>query len=187
MSRRQLLTTATASASRQDVEEYQNLRNSVNELVGRINGRYGTVEHMPIHFLHRSISFEELCALYAISDACLVTSTRDGMNLVSRLSEKSFANQRTEAWLLQVSYEYVACQQTRHGCLILSEFTGAAHSLNGSLIVNPWATDQVADAINRAVTMSDKDRAANFEKLSSYVSSFTAAQYVPSSYKRQPG
>lgn len=77
-----------------------------------------------------------------------------------------------------MSYEYVACQQTRHGCLILSEFTGAAHSLNGSLIVNPWATDQVADAINRAVTMSEADRAANFEKLSSYVSSFTAAQYV---------
>lgn len=54
----------------------------MNELVGRINGRYGTVEHMPIHFLHRSVPFDELCALYAISDACLVTSTRDGMNLV---------------------------------------------------------------------------------------------------------
>lgn len=146
-----------AVPSRQDVEEYQNLRNSVNELVGRINGRYGTVEHMPIHFLHRSVSFEELCALYAISDACLVTSTRDGMNLVS--------------------YEYVACQELRHGCMILSEFTGAAHSLNGSIIVNPWATDQVADAINRAMTMSESKRKENFEKLFSYVSKFTAAHW----------
>lgn len=77
-------TTQRLAASRQDVEEYQSLQNSVNELVGRINGRYGTVEHMPIHFLHRSISFDELCALYAVSDACLVTSTRDGMNLVRR-------------------------------------------------------------------------------------------------------
>ncbi len=68
---------------------------------------------MPIHFLHRSVSFDELCALYAISDACLVTSTRDGMNLVS--------------------YEYIACQQERAGVMILSEFAGAAQSLNGSL------------------------------------------------------
>lgn len=73
-----------AVPSRQDVEEYQNLRAIVNEAVGRINGRFGTVESMPIHFLHRSVSFDELCALYAISDACLVTSTRDGMNLVSQ-------------------------------------------------------------------------------------------------------
>ena len=68
--------------SRQDVEEYQNLRSTVNELVGRINGRFGTVEFMPIHFMHKSLAFDELCALYAVSDVCLVSSTRDGMNLV---------------------------------------------------------------------------------------------------------
>ncbi|MBW0518136.1 hypothetical protein O181_057851 [Austropuccinia psidii MF-1] len=146
-----------AVPSRQDVEEYQNLRNSVNELVGRINGKFGTVEHMPIHFLHRSISFDELCALYAISDACLVTSTRDGMNLVS--------------------YEYIACQQKRHGCMILSEFTGASHSLNGAIIVNPWATDQVADGIYRAMTLSQEKREEDFKKLFSYVSKFTAAHW----------
>ena len=73
-----------AVPSRQDVEEYQNLRSTVNELVGRINGRFGTVEFMPIHFMHKSLNFDELCALYAVSDVCLVTSTRDGMNLVSR-------------------------------------------------------------------------------------------------------
>ncbi|GAA5976982.1 hypothetical protein JCM21900_005922, partial [Sporobolomyces salmonicolor] len=73
-----------AVPSRQDVEEYQNLRASVNELVGRINGRFGTVDWMPIHFMHRSVPFSELTALYAVSDACLITSTRDGMNLVRR-------------------------------------------------------------------------------------------------------
>ena len=72
-----------AVPSRQDVEEYQNLRATVNELVGRINGRFGTVDFMPIHFMHKSLNFDELCALYAVSDVCLVTSTRDGMNLVS--------------------------------------------------------------------------------------------------------
>ncbi|PWN43318.1 Alpha,alpha-trehalose-phosphate synthase [Ceraceosorus guamensis] len=144
-----------AVPSRQDVEEYQNLRAIINEAVGRINGRFGTVESMPIHFIHRSVNFEELCALYAISDACLVTSTRDGMNLVS--------------------YEYIACQQQRNGVMILSEFAGAAQSLNGSLIVNPWDKFAVADAIHEALTMASVTRKANFDKLSRYVNKHTAS------------
>lgn len=79
----QVVLVQLAVPSRQDVEEYQNLRSTVNELVGRINGRFGTVEFMPIHFMHKSLPFDELCALYAVSDVCLVSSTRDGMNLVS--------------------------------------------------------------------------------------------------------
>ena len=79
----QVVMVQLAIPSRQDVEEYQNLRACVNELVGRINGRFGTVEFMPIHYMHKSVPFEELTAMYALADACLVTSTRDGMNLVS--------------------------------------------------------------------------------------------------------
>ncbi|KAJ6513359.1 glycosyltransferase family 20 protein [Mycena sanguinolenta] len=144
-----------AVPSRQDVEEYQNLRSTVNELVGRINGRFGTVEFMPIHFMHKSLNFDELCALYAVSDVCLVSSTRDGMNLVS--------------------YEYVACQQARQGVMILSEFAGAAQSLNGSLIVNPWDSQQVADAIHEAVIMEAPVRAENHRKLFKYVNKYSAA------------
>jgi trehalose 6-phosphate synthase len=144
-----------AVPSRQDVEEYQNLRAVVNELVGRINGKFGTIEFMPIHFLHQSVSFEELTALYAVSDACLVSSTRDGMNLVS--------------------YEYIATQRKRHGVMILSEFTGAAQSLNGALIVNPWNTEELAGAIHDAVTMSPEQREINFKKLEKYVFKYTSA------------
>jgi trehalose 6-phosphate synthase len=99
-----------AIPSRENVEEYQHLEQVVNELVGRINGTYGTVEFTPIHFLHKSVGFDELVCLYAISDACVISSTRDGMNLVS--------------------YEYIASQQETFGVLILSEFAGAAQSLN---------------------------------------------------------
>ncbi|MCJ1226179.1 Trehalose-6-P synthase/phosphatase complex synthase subunit [Toensbergia leucococca] len=144
-----------AVPSRQDVEEYQNLRAVVNELVGRINGKFGTIEFMPIHFMHKSVSFDELIALYAVSDVCLVSSTRDGMNLVS--------------------FEYIATQQKRHGVMVLSEFTGAAQSLNGSLIVNPWNTEELAGAIHDAVTMGDEQRALNFQKLDRYVSKYTSA------------
>ncbi|KAJ4319750.1 Trehalose-6-P synthase/phosphatase complex synthase subunit [Neodidymelliopsis sp. IMI 364377] len=144
-----------AVPSRQDVEEYQNLRAVVNELVGRINGKFGTIEFMPIHFMHKSVSFDELIALYSVSDVCLVSSTRDGMNLVS--------------------YEYIATQEKRHGVMILSEFTGAAQSLNGSLIVNPWNTEELADSIHDAVTMGDEQRNLNYQKLSKYVRKYTSA------------
>ena len=71
-----------AVPSRGDVEEYQNLRTTVNELVGRINGQFGSIEFMPIHYMHQSVDFIELVSLYNVSDACLISSTRDGMNLV---------------------------------------------------------------------------------------------------------
>ncbi|KAF2835728.1 glycosyltransferase family 20 protein [Patellaria atrata CBS 101060] len=144
-----------AVPSRGDVEEYQNLRAVVNELVGRINGKFGTIEYTPIHFMHQSVAFDELIALYAVSDVCLVSSTRDGMNLVS--------------------YEYITTQKKRHGALILSEFTGAAQSLNGSLIVNPWNTEELADALHDAVTMGDEQRASNYQKLANYVTKYTSA------------
>ncbi|KXJ90260.1 trehalose-6-phosphate synthase 1 [Microdochium bolleyi] len=144
-----------AVPSRQDVEEYQNLRAVVNELVGRINGKFGTVEYNPIHYLHQSVNPDDLCALYAVSDVCLVSSTRDGMNLVS--------------------YEYIATQRERHGVMILSEFTGAAQSLNGSLIVNPWNTEDLANAIHDAVTMSAEQRQINYKKLEKYVFKYTSA------------
>jgi len=146
-----------AVPSRQDVEEYQNLRSTVNELVGRINGRFGTVDFMPIHFMHKSLPFAELCALYAVSDVCLVSSTRDGMNLVS--------------------YEYIACQQKRNGVMILSEFAGAAQSLNGSIIVNPWDSQQVADAIFEAVTTSPEVRQENQKKLFKYIEKYSSAYW----------
>ena len=100
-----------AVPTRTDVEEYQHLRSTVHELVGQINGLYGTPDFMPIHYVYKSVDFPELCALYAASDVALITSTRDGMNLVS--------------------FEYIACQQENHGSLILSEYCGAAQCLNG--------------------------------------------------------
>lgn len=144
-----------AVPSRGDVEEYQYLRSVVNELVGRINGQFGTVEFVPIHFMHKSVPFQELISLYALSDVCLVSSTRDGMNLVS--------------------YEYIACQEEKKGALVLSEFTGAAQSLNGALIVNPWNTDELSDAINEALTLPREKKEANWEKLYKYISKYTSA------------
>ncbi|QPG73000.1 Trehalose-6-P synthase/phosphatase complex synthase subunit [Brettanomyces nanus] len=146
-----------AVPSRGDVEEYQNLRANVNELVGRINGRYGTVEFVPIHFLHKSVNFEELIAVYAASDLCLVSSTRDGMNLVS--------------------FEYIACQEKGKGSLVLSEFAGAAQYLNGAIIVNPWNTEELAEAIYEGLTISEEKKASNFRKMFKYIRKYTASYW----------
>ncbi|BEJ16979.1 hypothetical protein CspHIS471_0603800 [Cutaneotrichosporon sp. HIS471] len=146
-----------AIPSRQDVEEYMNLRSCVNELVGRINGQFSTPTWTPIVFMHRSVPFEELTALYALADVCLVTSTRDGMNLVA--------------------YEYISTQAERHGSMILSEFAGASQSLAGSLIINPWDVDSTASAIHQALTLSPEARAQNWTKLFAYVSNFTAQSW----------
>lgn len=78
-------------------------------------------------------------ALYAVTDVALVTSLRDGMNLVS--------------------FEYVACQRNHAGVLILSEFAGAAQSLGaGAILVNPWNVNDMASAIDYALNMSDQER-----------------------------
>eukprot|EP00158_Paraphelidium_tribonemae_P005776 Partr_v1_DN27518_c0_g1_i2_m30477 putative synthase len=112
---------------------------------------------MPIHFMNKSVNFEELVSLYRIADACLISSTRDGMNLVS--------------------YEYISCQATNHGVLVLSEFAGAAQSLNGAIIVNPWNTEELAESIYEAVTMSEEQRMINHQKLYRYVTKYTAAYW----------
>jgi trehalose 6-phosphate synthase len=74
-----------------------------------------------------------------------------------------------------VSYEYIACQQERQGAMILSEFAGAAQSLNGSIVVNPWDSQQVADAIHEAVTMDAATRAENHRKLFKYVNKYSSS------------
>jgi len=146
-----------AVPTRQEVEEYQNLRVTVNELVGRINGRYGTAEYTPVHYLYRSIAFDELVALYRLADCCVVSSTRDGMNLVS--------------------YEWIACQHGSHepGVLILSEFAGAAQSLNGALIVNPWNIDDLAESFHEALLTPPDLASQNHVKLLRYVQKYSAS------------
>jgi trehalose 6-phosphate synthase len=133
----------------------------------KLTQQKGTVEFTPIHFLHKSVSFDELISLYAVSDVCLVSSTRDGMNLVS--------------------YEYIATQKSRHGVMILSEFTGAAQSLNGSIVVNPWNTEELANALYDAVTMSHEQRKINYEKLAAYVGRYTSAWWGQSFVKELSG
>ncbi|XP_054814273.1 alpha,alpha-trehalose-phosphate synthase [UDP-forming] 1 isoform X2 [Prosopis cineraria] len=148
-----------AVPTRTDVPEYQKLTSQVHEIVGRINGRFGTLTAVPIHHLDRSLDFHALCALYAVTDVALVTSLRDGMNLVS--------------------YEFVACQEKKKGVLILSEFAGAAQSLGaGAILVNPWNITEVAAAIAQALNMSPGEREKRHKHNYVHVTTHTAQEWA---------
>jgi len=111
--------------------------------------------YAPIHFMYKSIAKTELIALYAVSSVCLISSTRDGMNLVS--------------------YEYMASQRENHGVLVISKYTGAADTLaDGALIVNPWDIDEFSTAIHRALTMEKDEREAKYKASIEYIDEHTS-------------
>jgi alpha,alpha-trehalose-phosphate synthase [UDP-forming] len=126
-----------ASPSRERVEHYRVLRDEVEVAVGRINGEHGQLGNPPVHYLHQSYPREEMAALFLAADVMLVTSLRDGMNLVAK--------------------EYVACRYDESGALVLSEFTGAADELGSAFLVNPHDIEGLKDAIVRAATVSPRD------------------------------
>ncbi|KIW42972.1 alpha,alpha-trehalose-phosphate synthase (UDP-forming), variant [Exophiala oligosperma] len=146
-----------AVPSRTDVLEYAKLRDAVERQVGRINGKHSRIDYTPIHYMYKSVPFEELCALYAMADVCFISSIQDGMNLVS--------------------YEYVACQQDRKGVLLLSQYTGAAKMLPGALITNPWDTPRCAEAINEALTLPAAERIKKYDECAKVVNKYTSIRW----------
>ena len=127
-----------AVPSRTNVPQYQLLKKEVDELVGRINGQFATVNWTPIWYFYRSMPFENLIDLYCSSDVALITPTRDGMNLVAK--------------------EYIATRTDNTGVLILSEMAGAAHELNEALIINPNNFDQIVESIKQALEMPEEEQ-----------------------------
>ncbi len=134
-----------AVPSREDVEQYVIERETINELVGSVNGKYADPMHAVVHLLHRSISPVELSALYVAADVMLVTPVRDGMNLVCK--------------------EYVASRPDNSGVLILSEFAGAAIQLRTALQVNPYDLGEMAHQMYAALNMSPAEQEQRMAEL----------------------
>ena len=124
--------------SRDQVEQYQSLKEEIDETVGNINGKYSTMRWTPIHYFYRSLPFEQLSALYHIADVALVTPLRDGMNLVAK--------------------EYVASKTDGKGVLILSEMAGAAIELEGAHIINPNDISDIVDALKSVLEMPEEEQ-----------------------------
>ena len=121
-----------ATPSRERIDQYQVARSQVEEAVGRINGRFGSVGHPVVHYLHQSLPKDELRTYYEAADVMLVTPFKDGMNLVAK--------------------EYVACHGDGSGALVLSEFAGAAVELHQANLCNPFDLESIKRALATAVT-----------------------------------
>jgi len=131
--------------SRTEVDQYAIIKKQVDELVGKINGRYGSIGFVPIWYLYRSLDFHPLVALYRVAKVGLVTPIRDGMNLVAK--------------------EFVATKREGLGTLILSEMAGAAQELGEAIIVNPNNKEKVAQAIKRALEMPEEEQRERMTKM----------------------
>ncbi|MFB6342301.1 bifunctional alpha,alpha-trehalose-phosphate synthase (UDP-forming)/trehalose-phosphatase [Saccharicrinis sp. FJH62] len=127
-----------AVPSRVEVEHYQEMKSEIDELVGRINGKYSKVNWTPIWYFYRSFPFESLIELYNSSAIALITPVRDGMNLVAK--------------------EYIATRTDNKGVLILSEMAGATKELGEALIINPNNFEQIADTIYEALNMPEEEQ-----------------------------
>ncbi|KAK3701348.1 Trehalose-6-P synthase/phosphatase complex synthase subunit [Vermiconidia calcicola] len=156
-----------AVPSRAHLEAHQELKAEIQKLVGEINGKYGKVNYVPVHFLYSSIDPDELTALYAVADVCFISSIRDGMNLVC--SEFVACHDQKA---IQSSHESIS-----HGTLILSRFTGAASSLDGSLVVNPWDQEECAEALAHAVSIDADEAHERMRKLGDKVEEQTSAHW----------
>ena len=147
-----------ATPSRERVGAYRVLRDEVELAVSRINGEHAEVGSPPVHYLHQSYPRDEMAALYLAADVMLVTSLRDGMNLVAK--------------------EYVACRYDESGALVLSEFTGAADELSNAFLVNPHDIEGVKDAIVRAATISPGEARRRMRLMRKRVSEHDVAHWA---------
>jgi trehalose 6-phosphate synthase len=139
-----------APPSRGDVPEYQQLRSELDARAGRINGTFGDLDSQPIRYLNRRFRQDTLFGFYRASRAALVTPLRDGMNLVAK--------------------EFVASQDPENpGGLVLSSFAGAALELDAALIVNPFDTDEVANALDRALSMPLDERRERYTAMMAHL------------------
>src|SRR5680860_11498 len=127
-----------AVPSRSGVPQYQLLKKEIDELVGRINGKFASVNWTPIWYFYRSMPFENLIDLYTSCDIALITPIRDGMNLVAK--------------------EFIATRTDKSGVLILSEMAGAAQEMSEALLINPNNYNQIADAIHQAIEMPPEEQ-----------------------------
>jgi alpha,alpha-trehalose-phosphate synthase [UDP-forming] len=135
--------------SRTHIKRYHDLLGEVESEADRINWRFQNASWRPIVFLERHFSHEEVQKYYRAADVCLVTSLHDGMNLVAK--------------------EFLAARDDEQGVLILSRFTGAARELNDALIVNPYDTEQMAEAVRIALELPAEERQARMRRMRSVV------------------
>ncbi|EMR00932.1 bifunctional alpha,alpha-trehalose-phosphate synthase (UDP-forming)/trehalose-phosphatase [Cesiribacter andamanensis] len=144
--------------SRDRVGRYKDLKEDIDERVGRINGQYGRLNWTPVHYFYRSFPLNSLSAFYRIADVALVTPMRDGMNLVAK--------------------EYVASKLDQRGVLVLSEMAGASRELLDSLQINPNDINGMVDAIHASLVMSESEQERRMSNMQATIRKYDIHNWV---------
>ncbi len=143
--RRRFVYIQLGAPSRDHIPSYKKINDEIDEWVERINWRHRTDHWVPILFLREHIPFLSMLAFYRMSHFCIVSSLHDGMNLVAK--------------------EYIAAKSDPDGVLLLSQFTGASRELTEALLINPYATDEFAQMIKKAIEMTPEEVSQRMRKL----------------------
>lgn len=147
--------------SREDIREYKQLRREVELLVSQINGEFTEAGWVPIHYIHRNLARKHLLSYYRAADIALITSLKDGMNLVAK--------------------EFCAAQIDGHGVVVISEFAGAAAELrHGALVINPNDFAGIAEAIHRACVMPVEEKRARMQLMRDIVRNYNVQGWAES-------
>ena len=149
-----------SAPSRSRVPEYIEEKQQVDQLVGRINGRFSEGDWVPLRYLYRSHPQSELMAFYREADVCLITPLRDGMNLVVK--------------------EFVAAQGDDPGVAVLSRFCGAADTMPQAVVVNPYDIRGTGEAVYQALRMPKAERVRRWNALMQDIRSSTAMAWSDS-------
>ncbi|MDT8068187.1 MAG: trehalose-6-phosphate synthase [Terriglobia bacterium] len=132
--------------SREEIPEYRQLREQIENLIAEMNAEFGDSRWVPVKYVHGSLSRPELLALYRAADIALVTPLKDGMNLVAK--------------------EFCAVRVDEGGVLVLSEFAGAAAELScGALLINPYDSQGIAAALSKGLQMSRDQQQVRMQRM----------------------
>jgi alpha,alpha-trehalose-phosphate synthase [UDP-forming] len=135
--------------SRGHIPSYRAINEEIDSLVERINWKWSTSKWRPVIYFKRHFSMVEMAALHRLADFCIVSSLHDGMNLVAK--------------------EFVASRMDEDGVLLLSQFAGSALELTDAVLFNPFAIDEMAEAIHQAVEMAPAERKKRMQRMRSAV------------------
>jgi trehalose 6-phosphate synthase len=131
--------------SRIHLSQYKQLNDYINALVEEVNFKYSTTGWKPVTFVRRHLKFSELLAFYRLANVCIVSSLHDGMNLVAK--------------------EFICSRVDEKGILVLSKFTGASRELKDAILVNPYYSEEVANALFKALSMDEEEERKTMKKL----------------------
>ena len=151
-----LMLACVAAASGMKI--YEETQRSIEEMAGRINGRFSQIDWVPVRFSTRRIPYDEMIAWFCHADVCWITPLRDGLNLVAK--------------------EYAAARRHRGGVLVLSEFTGASVVLDGAVLTNPYSNKRMDEAIESALAMPEAEQRRRMERMTDAVESYTVRDWA---------